>query len=205
MASPTEIQDGQPVAFEADLFWDLHKAKIIGSVIALVVGLAIYGGWQITSHNRAEAAKAALAAATTEDALTGVISSYSGSAAAGDAHVLLAAKLRDAGKFDESTKVLRDFIANYPKHPMIAGATLSLAVNLDAQDKTDEALAAYEDVTTRFGSTYAAPIAALARATIFEKQGKIDETKRVLEDTIAQYPESLYVQEAKARLQGLRR
>jgi len=205
MASPTDTQESQPVAFEADLFWDLHKAKILGGIVALVLALAIYGGWQVTSHKRAEAANTALAAATTEDALRGVISSYSGSAAAGDAHVLLAGKLREEGKFDASSELLRDFSAKYPKHPMLAGASLSLAVNLDAQDKTEEALAAYEDVAVRFGSSYAAPIAALARATIFEKQGKIDEAKRAMEDMIAQYPESLYVQEAKSRLQGLRR
>lgn len=200
-----ETESNLEASIEADLFWERQRPKLIAGGVAFVVALVAWGGWASFQHSRAEGARAALAAAKDEPGFRTVIDGFSGTPAAGDALILLAKLQREAGRMGDAVATLDRFLADYTEHPFAGGARLSRALTLDAMGKNEEAAAAYSEVEARDASTYAAPIAALMAALRLEREGKREEAVTALENLIAQYPDSVILEEAKQRLAMLRR
>ena len=204
---PTDAipQHPQQPEFDAHLFWDEHKNKIILAVALIVAALVIYAIYEITAQQRDEAAGAMLAQAAKADDYKALIEKYPQSAAAGDAHLLLAKQLRDEKKYDEAAATLRDFSQKNPEHPLAHAGLLSLAETLELQGKTDEAMTTYQQVATKYPDSYSAPIAVLAQANLLKAQGKADEARRAYENFVTQFPDSVFSQEAMREMRLMRK
>ena len=191
--------------FEGDDFWEENKSKILLYGSVLLIGLVGFGVFEYQRQTQKAAAQAAYAQAATEAELQNVAKDFSGTVAAGDASLQLADKLRGEKKYDEAVTVLREFIAKYPEHPLIAGGWISLASTLELQGKADDALEIYQQTATKFPNSFAAPLAMNAQARLLAAKGKKDEAARLYEDVAARYPESLYAREAMRELRLLKR
>ena len=199
MSSPVQTSPATPApptGFDPLVFWVQHRQKVIAFAGLFAAALMIYFVAEFTRTRKLDAAASALAAAKDDAGLRKVINDYTGTAAAGNACLLLAENLRKGGKADEAVTTLRTFIDKYPDHPLISGAWTSLAATQEAQGKQDEALSTYQKVSTSFATSFSAPVALLGQARIFKEKGKADEARRLFEQVINQYPESMFAQQA---------
>ena len=205
MTTASETETIPQTGFDPAAFWLAHKSKIIiysSIVIVAVLGFALYE----ISHQRAMAgARLALSTASSEDEYRDLIQKFPGTAAAGDASLLLAEKLRDDKKYDDAIATLQAMIDHQPNHPLIDGAWLSLAATYNVQGKLDQALDTYKQVATKFADRASAPQALYAVAEILKSQGKLDDAKIAYENVNSQYHDSLFAQEALEKLQLLKK
>jgi len=190
--------------FDLLLFWDQNRQAILLAAGVILLGLVGFGIYQYNQTQRLTAAAAALAHASTEADYRQITEKYSGTVAAGNASLHLAAKLREDRKYDEAISVLQNFLEKYPKHPLVAAADLSIGETLDAEKKTDEAIAKYEEVAAKYPESYSAPLAVIAQANILKGQGKTEEVRRVYENFVAQFPDSVFSQEVMTEMRLLR-
>jgi TolA-binding protein len=208
MSSPAETSSGTPApptGFDPLVFWVQHRQKVFLFAGLFVTALLIYFVSEFARTKKLESAARALAEAKDEASLHKVTGDFAGTAAAGDAYLLLAESLRKEGKADEAVTTLRTFIDKYPDHPLISGAWTSLAATQEAQGKMDEALSTYQKVSTTFATSFSAPVALLGQARIFKEKGKTDEARRLFEQVINQYPESMFAQQAMRESQQLKK
>jgi TolA-binding protein len=208
MSSPAQTSPATPApptGFDPLVFWVQHRQKVTLFVGLFLAALLIYFVSEFTKTRKLDAAAKALAEAKDDASLRKVIGDFSGTAAAGNAHLLLAENLRKAGKSDEAVTTLRAFIDKQPDHPLISGAWTSLAATQEAQGKQDEALSTYQKVSTTFATSFSAPVALLGQARIFKAKGKTDEARRLFEQVINQYPESMFAQQAMRESQQLKK
>ena len=196
MPSPSPTTPPPETGFDPLVFWFHHQAKILILAALFLVSMAAYGFFEWSRAHRLSSSAEVFSSATTQDDFRKIISDYSGTPAAGNSLLLLANQLRNDGKFDESSSILREFIDKYPKHELISGAWTSLAANQEAQGKTDEALATFQKVSTSYTTSYCAPVALLAEARILKSKGKIDEARRIYEQIMAQYQDNIIAQQA---------
>lgn len=194
-----------PESLEPMEFWDEHKTKILIYGGLLIIVLAGYGIFALTSYQKRTAAAAAYAEATTAANFQQVARDYSGTVTAGNADLRLADKLRDEKKYDEALGTLRDFIAKSPEHPLASGAWTSLASTYELQGKVDEAIDAYQQAATKFPSAYTTPLAMNSQARLLAQKGKKEEAQRLYQDVAARYPESVFAREAMRELRFLKR
>jgi len=196
MPSPSPTPPPTEIGFDPLVFWFHHQAKILMLAGLFLVAMAAYGAYEWAHTRKLNTSAAAFSSAKTDDDYRKVISDYSGTPAASNAQLLLANQLRNEGKFDESSSVLRDFIDKYPKHELISGAWTGLAANQEAQGKIDEALATYQKVSISYTTSFSAPVALLAQARILKAKGKTDEARRIYEQIMTQYQDSFIAQQA---------
>lgn len=208
MSSPAETSPAPPAppsGFDPLVFWLKHQQMVTLFAGLFAAAVLIYFASEYLRTRKLDAAGHALAEAKDDASLRKVIGDYAGTAAAGNAHLLLAEKLRKDGKVDEAVTTLRSLIDKYPDHPLISGAWTSLAATLEAQGKQDEALSTYQKVSTTFATSFSAPVALLGQARIFKEKGKTDEARRLFEQVINQYPESMFAQQAMRESQQLKK
>lgn len=205
MPSPTATTPPADTGFDPLVFWIQHQRKIVLLVGLFVVALVVYGISEFFRYKTNSASQALLATANSTDSLRKVITDYPRTVAAGDAHLLLAGKLRDEGKFDDSTTTLRTFIEKFPEHPLISGAWTSIAANQESQGKPDEALATYQKVSTGYANSFSAPAALMAQARILASKDKTDEARRIYEQVMTQYQDNLFAQQAAQEIRRLKK
>ncbi len=205
MSSPTTTPPPADTGFDPLVFWIQHKTKIVLLVGLLVVGLATFAVSEYIRTKKNTSAQELFAKADSADAFRKVIAEFPGTAAAGNAHLKLAEKLREEGKFDESTATLRTFIEKYPEHQLISGAWTSIAANLEAQGKADEALSTYQKVSTGYANSFSAPVALLAQARMLVAQGKIEDARRLYEQVMSQYQDNIAAQQAAQEIRRLKK
>ncbi len=196
MPSPAETTPAPAPGFDAEVFWIAHKKKIQLFVLLFIVALA---AWSLSEWSRQQTltgAQEMLATAKTPEDFQRLMAKYAGTAAAGNAHLLLAAQLRADGKLDESSALLHSFVEKYPEHPLLSGAWTSLAANLEAQDKTDEALAMYQKVSTSYATSFCVPVALMAQARLLKVKGKAEEAGKIYEQVMTRYAETPLAQQA---------
>ena len=124
MASPaatTPPASSAPEEFDPLVFWIKHKSRIVLYTTMVVAALALYFAYWTVEKTRREHSEQALANAKTVEDYRKVVDDYPKSAAAGDALLLMADKLRTEGKLDESSAALKSFIERFPKHSLISG------------------------------------------------------------------------------------
>lgn len=201
---PVDIKSPGDAALETQLFWAKYQKQIavfIGIAVLATIG---YAGYRLYTEHRNSSAAAALSTAKTPDAFRQVISKFPNTAAAADARLLLAEKLRNERKFDEANAILNEFIGKHVDHQLISTADMALAANFAAMGKNDEALAAYQNVVARYPKSFNAPLALLEQVQLFKAKGQIDEARRVCERITTEYRESLAVGEAMQHLRSLK-
>ena len=208
MSSPAQTSPPSPAAdpgFDPLVFWMKHQRTVLLLVGLFVAALLIYFISEFAKVKKLEAAAHSLAGAKDTTGLRKVATDYAGTAAGGNAQLLLADKLRQEGKPDEAVTTLRAFIDKYPDHPLISGGWTSLAASLEAQGKQDEALSAYQKVSTTYATSFSAPVALLGQARIFKAKGKADEARRLYDQLVNQYPETMFAQQARRESRELKK
>lgn len=208
MSSPAQTSPTAPApapGFDPLVFWVQHRQKVILLAGFFVAALMIFFASELLRNRKLSGAAQALAEAKDSAGLQKVISDYAGTAAAGDAHLLLAENLRKEGKLDEAVKTLRAFIDKNPEHPLISGAWTSLAATLEMQGKSDEALSAYQKVSTTFATSFSAPVALLGQARIFKQKGKAEDARRLYDQVINQFRDSMFAAQATRESQQLKK
>lgn len=208
MAEPAHLppEEEQSVVMDGDdvaLFFARHRIALLGGGAVVLALAAAVVWWLLSSYNARIDSEALLAEASGAEQWQEVAAKYPGTAAAGDALLLIAKAQRDDGKFQESSETYSQFLSQYPKHPMTGAARLGLAENLEAQNKTAEALKALQLVRLEDAASYAAPYAMLMEARILLRQSKAAEARRVFNDLVSQYPGSPCANVAAAELDRL--
>jgi TolA-binding protein len=206
MPSPsTTTTPPADTGFDPLVFWIQHQRKIVLLAGLFAIALAVFAISEIIRSKTSAAAQELLANAHSADGFRKVIAEYPRTAAAGNAHLLLAEKLREEGKLDDSTAILRTFLEKYPEHPLLSGAWTSLAANLEAQGKIDEALSTYQKVSTGYANSFSAPVALMAQARLLVAKNKIEEAQRLYEQVMTQYQDNIVAQQAAQEIRRLKK
>lgn len=203
--SPTPTTTPAETGFDPLVFWIQHRNKILLLSGLFAIALAAFALSEYVRQRTNASAQELFAAAKTPEGFRKVITEYSGTVAAGNAHLMLAEKLRQEDKLDESTTTLRTFLEKYPTHPLLSGAWTSIAANLEAQGKTEEALGTYQKVSTSYANTFSAPAALMAQARLLEAKGKTEEARRIYEQIMTQYQENVAAQQAAQEIRRLKK
>ena len=192
MSSQPTAQPSEPVStFDLEVFWALHKQKIlIGAalLIAALLGSSLYFGFQAIQSQKAIAA---YSGADSVEGWRDVIRQFPDATAAGNSYLRIAVKLRDEGKYKESNDAYDAFVRQFPKHPLLVDGYMGLAANAELEKHPDKALEYYKDVTVQFGSSYQAPMALFHQARLTEAKGQTKEAQQLFESVVKRYPESV--------------
>jgi tetratricopeptide (TPR) repeat protein len=191
MTSQPMAEPSQPISsFDPEVFWALHKQKIVfGAALAVLVLLcgSIYFGLQIIQTQNAEKA---YSAAQSIEAWQAVIRQYPNSVAAGNAYLRIGAKLREDGKYPESDTNYETFIRQFPKHPLVVNGYVGLTANAESEKNPDKALEYWRRVATLFGNSFQAPMALFHEARITAAKGQLKEAQALYESIVQRFPES---------------
>jgi predicted negative regulator of RcsB-dependent stress response len=196
-----EISHG-PSAFEA--FLDRNQKGMIVLGIALVAATA---GWIVYQGIRDGAEKSAGAVLSKTDAvpeLQELVKNHDGTAAAGSAQLVIAAKQWEAGDQDASMETLRGFIAKGGDHPALSTARASLASRLMQQGKNDEAATLFRELVDAPSAKFIAPYALISLGDIAKAAGKLDEAEQSYKRVQDEFSESPLASLAGQHLRMLR-
>ena len=185
--------------FDPEIFWALHKQKILVGAVVLVlalIGASIYFGLQAVKTQKAEAA---YAAADSVEGWQTVIHEFPDSIAAGNSYLRIGSKLRDDTKYPDSDTAYDSFVHQFPKHPLLVAGYMGLAANAELENHPDKALDTYKVVATQFSSSYMAPMALFQQARLVAAKGDLKEAQQLFESLVRRYPESSFSGEAGRR------
>ncbi len=197
------LNPAPPQEFDLLAFWIEYRSTIMRVLTFTVLAVAGWAVWQVMEMRKRAGSESALTEAKTEEQLRKVIADWAGTPAAGTAQILLGAQLREAGKFDDSAKVLREFADKNTGHPLQVGALHSLGTTLEFAGKLDEAAATYQRIISSYPVSAYAPQAMLGQARIYKAQDKPDEIRRILGALQQQFANSPYEKEATGILEAL--
>jgi tetratricopeptide (TPR) repeat protein len=193
-------QPSQPVpTFDAEIFWALHKQKILIAISVLIIALlggSVYLGLQAVTAQKAEAA---YAGADSIEGWQSVISAFPSSIAAGNSYLRIGSKLREDGKYTESDAAYESFVQHFPKHPLLVAGYMGMAANAELEGHPDKAIDGYKEVAAQFSSTYMAPMALFQQARLIEAKGQLKDAQQLFESIVRRYPESTFSGEAGRR------
>ena len=131
---------------------------------------------------------------------------YPGSDGGITARYRLAGSLAELGRYQEAEQRYREVIAKAGRSSVYGRtARLGLGEVLAAEGKTDEAIATYRELSTDSDSQLPLDgvLMQLGRAAM--QGGKTDEATRAFTRVVDEFPQSLYVAEAKEKLQQLKK
>jgi TolA-binding protein len=106
----------------------------------------------------------------------------------------------NGGKYDDAIKYYREAIgAGVPK---IAGAWAQMSLGYSYMNKNDypSALKEFDNVSVKFPDSFLVPSARLQSAACYEKMNNLVKAKEIYESIIKNYPDSMWIKEAQARL-----
>jgi TolA-binding protein len=201
------IEADQPAAqpspslstFDPEIFWALHKQKILAAALVLIVvllGGSIFFGLQAVKNQKAEAV---YAAADSIEGWQAVIREFPDSITAGDSYLRIGSKLREDSKYPESDTAYDSFVHHFPKHPLLVTGYMGLAANAELENHPDKALEEYKEVAAQFNSSYLAPMALFQQARLVEAKKDLKEAQQLFESVVRRYPESSFSGEAGRR------
>jgi Tetratricopeptide repeat len=200
MSTEPTAQPSPPLsAFDPEIFWALHKQKILLGAVVLVlalIGASIYFGLQAVKTQKAEAA---YAAADSVEGWQTVIHEFPDSIAAGNSYLRIGSKLRDDTKYPDSDTAYDSFVHHFPKHPLLVAGYMGLAANAELENHPDKALDTYKVVATQFNGSYMAPMALFQQARLVAAKGDLKEAQQLFESLVRRYPESSFSGEAGRR------
>ena len=185
-------QPSHPIStFDPEIFWALHKQKIlIGAIVltAALLGSGAYFGFQAIQTQKAEAA---YAGADSVERWQAVIRRFPNAIAAGNSYLRIGVKLREEGKYQESDNAYDSFVRRFPKHPLLVDGYIGLATNAELEKHPDKALDFYKQVTTQFGNSYQAPMALFHQGRLTEAKDQFKEAQQLFETVVQRYPDSV--------------
>jgi outer membrane protein assembly factor BamD (BamD/ComL family) len=200
MSSEPATQPSSPLStFDPEIFWALHKQKVLLGALVLVLlllGGSVYFGLQAVKTQKAEAAYAAV---DSVEGWQGVIHEFPDSIAAGNAYLRIGSKLREDAKYPESDTAYDSFVNHFPKHPLLVAGYMGMAANAELENHPDKALETYKEVATQFNTSYLAPMALFQQARLVAAKGQLKEAQQLFESLVRQYPESSFSGEAGRR------
>lgn len=185
-----EIPAGPAPASPVEQFLEANFKKIIIALAAVVLLLLVMGvSRHFSRQTELEAAQAFTAAKTVEDCDV-VAQRYAGTQAAGNAVLLKAALLWDAGKKESSVAALQEFIKNQPEHLLLPTAKVALGSKQASLGDNDAARKTLESVVHDHPKTESAAIAQAELGDLLWADGKVDEARKVYMDLPRNYPGS---------------
>jgi TolA-binding protein len=200
MSSQPAEPPRQPVStFDPEIFWAIHKQKIIAGALALVVALLGAGIFYILKTIKTQQAQAAYAAADSVEGWEKVIKEFPNSVAAGNSYLRLGEKFREDGKLSQSDAAYGTFIHQFPQHPLLVAGYMGLATNAEVENHQEKALEAYKNIVQQFANSYLAPMALFHQARLTAAKGNLKEAAQLFESVVQRYPESIFSSEAGRR------
>lgn len=165
------------VKIEPELDDAMELVKQYGPTIGIAVLLALVVGGallyhrhnkEVTRERASELFMTAQSAAEFQD----VVDRYPRTPAAPMALLAAAAEWYREGVADIAERLYRQFMEQYPEHPMFASAELGLAHTLEAQGNMTEALSLFESRSR--ADDHLAPLALLSKARVSAALGHTD-------------------------------
>ena len=193
----------QPSSFERFLEENLKSLLIAGAVI--FVGAI---GYLIFSHfSASKAAKEANAftAAESADDYKGVISSFPGSLAAGNAQLMIGKTLaEDEEKADEAIAAFRTFVETYNDHPLRDQGIFQLASMLIGADKKAEGVSQLDKLLSDYPDSHLAPFAKLYKGDFAFEEGDKVGAEKIYDEVLKKHPGTEASRLADQRLDSLK-
>src|SRR3954470_22419728 len=209
-----EANTAETPAFIRFLAWfEVNRKRVlVGTVIVLVVGLAIglfiYG--QSQKESLASDALSEVKVPTGAGAVTGnadaykkIAQEYKGTQAAGRALLLAGTTLYTQGHFDEGQKFFEQFAREYPASPFVPEALYGVAASLDAQKKTSEAIGKYEELRRRYAKASVIDQTKLALGRLYEEDNKPAQALDLYDELVKGNQYSGIASEAGLRMEDL--
>jgi predicted negative regulator of RcsB-dependent stress response len=188
-----ETPAGPAPASPVEQFLEANFKKIIIALAAVVLLLLVMGvSRHFSRQTELEASQKFTSAKTVEDCDV-VAQQYAGTQAAGNAVLLKATLLWDAGKKESSVAALQDFIKNQPDHLLLPNARVSLGSKQASLGDNDAARKTLEAVVHDYPKTESAAAAQTELGDLLWAEGKVDEAKKVYTDLPRNYPGSPFV------------
>lgn len=108
----------------------------------------------------------------------------------------------ELGNYDEAIKTLKDFTQRYEKEEkLVPLAYEKLAMAYERKSDTKEAMKALESLYNLKGDIYK-DLALIESAKLLEREGKTDEAMKKYKELSEKFPNSPFIDEAKAKLGG---
>jgi TolA-binding protein len=186
--SDSQLEISPPSAVE--LLWLNHRGALLGGVAAIVAIALVVLGVFASMRATVKASENLLASATGDEGWNQVIEKYPHTSAAANAMLLLAASLRDQGKFEESNALYSRFAESFPTSTLAVSGLLGRASNARVSNHVDQALGYYQEAAAESSQSYGAPFALYSQARLLARLGRMDEARRVVQSLATQYPGS---------------
>lgn len=126
-------------------FVEENKNKLILGIGAVLLAIIVYMLASFKSESGKSTAAAALTGAETVEELRGVISEFPNSVVAGSAELLIAAKLMEEDKADESREVLEEFYSARKGHPLYLKGVSDLGLREHVDGNLDKAVSLLQE------------------------------------------------------------
>jgi predicted negative regulator of RcsB-dependent stress response len=156
-----------------ELLLQQHGKKLFA---LLLIGVVVGCGWFImNSLNKEKMAEsgAAFTAANTINELNSVVDKYAGSAAAGNALLMMADRHQSNGDNEDARAALLKFTKDYAKHPLIDQGLLSLGILSAKSGNADEANKYFAQIVDKGTTSELAPLAMMRQAEILLGKGEL--------------------------------
>lgn len=196
-----EISHG-PSAFEA--FLDRNQKGMIVLGITLVAATAGWIIYQGVKDGAEKSAGAILSKADDLPALQDIVKDHPGTAAAGSAQLVIAAKQWDAGDQSAAVETLRGFIAANAGHPAVPSARATLASRLWQQGQTEEAEGIFRELADAPDARFIAPYALISLGDIAKSAGRLDDAEKSYKRVQDEFEKSPFAETAGNHLRMLR-
>ena len=184
---PVATIEHEASAFED--FVDANKSKIIWGIIGLLAIMIAVMGFKYKSESNFSAAAGVLTGAETVEELRKVVSDYPGDVVAGSALLLIADKLQEDDKADESYTELKKFVDTFAGHPLYDKGVSDLALKEQEKGNFDDAIALLKGITALDRKGFAAQNGLLrlgdaltAKGLAAMKDGDVDGAKKLFDE-----------------------
>jgi predicted negative regulator of RcsB-dependent stress response len=149
-------------------------------------------------------AGAALVSATDLAGYVAVTKQHPGTQAGGSAMLTVAELQWEDGQQESAVTTLKEFLAQYPKHPGRPAAQASLGSRLLRLGRTEEAASAFHAIMEDPEAQYLAPYALISLGDADWKAGKLDAAEESFKRVSSSYPDSPFAYAAQRRIGLLR-
>ena len=127
-----------------------------------------------------------------------IISTYSGTKAAGRAVYLVANTYYEKGEYDKAKTEFSDYINEYGDNALFAPSSYAgVAACYEQEGNFLEAANYYEKSAKKYPADYAVPYHLYSAARCFEKANEPEKSKALIEQIVDKYPESGIFNDAK--------
>lgn len=197
-AAPESPPEEVPVNKVEKFLEENFKKIVLGfGLIALLV-VAIGTSRHFSHQTELEASERFTAAKTPEDCDI-VVQKYPGTLAAGNALLLKADLLWEAGKKESSIATLQEFVKNQAGHPLLANALLGLGSKQAALGDKDSARKTLEGIIRDQPKSEVAAAAATQLGDMLWAEGKIEDAKKLFLELPRNNPGSPFIEQVEER------